>query len=231
MKQVMGAVIMLAAMMGTPCAAQDSDEFQTGDYLANTSPQNNARPLIGLVRRADSLAMNISFISDSRDALTRKEEIHAMLRSALDKAKASGFEFATGNPVLRPVTIGNYQDIGLGWAGREDTSKADVLIKLAMGSNEAETQKRIIAFIGGLERKGRGTISFQSGRLLVVSNPGQYRFDIMKLIAQDARRSAEIFGPEYSADINGIDKNVAWAQLNGTDVFLYLPYAYRITAK
>lgn len=219
------------AIGATPLLAQDAEAPGSSDYLGAANPQRDNRPVIGLRRKADYLAIQISFVSDSRDAVTRTKEIHSMMLGAMEKAKAAGFEFATGNPVLTPVTKENYQTISLQWAGREDTSKADVLIKAAFSESVADTEKRVFAFVNGLAGNGRGTIQRDGSRQLIIRNPEQYRTAIIKLIAEDAKRNAEIFGADYRASVDGLDKSVAWSQLNGTDVFLYVPYTYRITAK
>ncbi|MCP5145569.1 MAG: hypothetical protein H6978_12250 [Gammaproteobacteria bacterium] len=198
------------------------------DYLANATMQKDNRPVIGLTRRADHIAVLVSFTSDTRDAAAREQEIHTMLRAALDRASAAGVELAVGSPILSPVTRDNYADLPLQWAGREDTSKADVLFKVPLTEDANASENRINAFMRDIPRTGRGTIVRSSGRLLVVRNPAQYRADIIKLVAEDVRRNSEMFGADYRASVDGVDKSVMWSQLNGTDVFLYVPYSYRI---
>jgi hypothetical protein len=228
--------ISLAIICATPAIAQDIDDSQPADYLAGGSPAyagqpQNVRPLVGITRKADFITVMLSFTSDTRDAETRKQEIHSMLLSALDRAKASGFELATGAPVLLSLTKENYQSVTLVWAGREDTSKADVMIKVPLSGTSAEASKKIDAFVRELPRKGRGMITNSLGYSLAIRNPNQYRTEIVRAIADDARHNAEIFGPDYRASVEGLDKPVAWAQVNSTDLFLYLPYSYRVLAK
>lgn len=233
MKHPVLKVAALIAALSMPAMAQIEDD---ADYLGGASPayggpSQNVRPIIGITRKADFLTVMVSFTSDSRDANTRKQEIHTMLLTALDRAKSSGLELATGTPVLLPLTKENYQSVALTWAGREDTSKADIMIKVPLAGTAGEASKRISEFAQNLPRNGRGIISNSYGYTLAIRNPNQYRADIVKAIADDVRRNAEIFGPDYRASIEGLDKPVAWAQVNSTDMFLYLPYSYRIVAK
>jgi hypothetical protein len=217
-------------LAAAPSAAQDDD--WSGTYLVTSqSGQRAAPPVVVLQRRADDMVMMISFTSDTRDALDRTQEVHAMLLDALTKGSAAGLSLSTGNPVLVPLTRDNYRNIAMGWAGREDTSKADVFVSVPLAGTPAEAEKRIDAFVQSLTRQGRGTIYKSGGRSLAVRNPGQYRAQIVELIAADVRDNAAIFGPDYRAVIDGIDRPVLWSQVDETDVFLYLPYTYRIVAK
>ena len=233
MKSVFFYLSALAVCAISPALAQDSEP---SDYLASPTANYSGRPdqalpVIGLKRKADFVLVQISFSSDSRDATTRIQEIHKMLLAAIDRSKAAGLELATGSPVLVPLTNANYQSVSLGYGGREDTSKADIFAKLPLTGTAEEAGKRVAAFVKDLPRNGRGSIANFTTNTLVVRNPQQYRPAIVKAIAEDVRRNAEIFGPDYRGSIDGLDKPVSWIQLNSTELFLYVPYSYRIMAK
>ena len=148
---------------------------------------------------------------------------------ALVKSDAAGLSLATGSPVLVPLTRANYQNIALQYAGREDTSKADVMISVPLTGTPADAEKRVDSFLGSLKRSGRGTITKSYGtRMVGLRNPEQFRAQIVRLIADDVRANAEVFGPDYRGVVDGIDKPVLWSQVGEADVFLYLPYSYRI---
>jgi FtsP/CotA-like multicopper oxidase with cupredoxin domain len=66
---------------------------------------------------------------------------------------------------------------------------------------------------------------------LTIVNPDQYRDAIVQLVADNARRYAAMFGPDYAVQVGGIDGQVFWSQVSGTDVFLYVPYRYTIVPK
>ena len=217
-------------LAATPALAQDSPDWE-GTYLAppQQSQQRGPPPVIGLKRRADFIVIMVTFTSDSRDALVRRQEIHAMLLDALGKSDAAGLGLATGSPVLVPLTRANYQNIALQYAGREDTSKADVMISVPLTGTPADAEKRVDSFLGSLKRSGRGTITKSYGtRMVGLRNPEQFRAQIVRLIADDVRANAEVFGPDYRGVVDGIDKPVLWSQVGEADVFLYLPYSYRI---
>jgi hypothetical protein len=233
-RKIHGAMLLIAAAMSS-VQAQDSDPLDNGDYLAGSdarnSNQNQSRPVIGLSRKADYIVVPVSFTSDSRDSAVRTKEIHTMLAAALDKSPASGLELNSGTPILRPVTKENYKLLQMLWAGREDTSKVDILLKVPLTRTVAEVDKQVDAFIRSLPQSGRGTIVKSLSRQVAIRNPEQYRGAIVALIAEDVRRNAQAFGPDYRGAIDGLDKPVLWVQSNDTDVFLYLPYSYRIIAR
>ena len=64
-----------------------------------------------------------------------------------------------------------------------------------------------------------------------MANPDQYRDAIISLVAEDAKHSAELFGPDFTVNITGIDGQVAWSQISSTEVFLYIPYRLTITPR
>ncbi len=227
-------ILVLATAFAAPGVAQESDDSQDADYQAYSSqPQQSNFPLIGITRKADFLLVSVAFSSDTREGVTRESEIHKMLLAAIDRAKASGLELATNASILAPLTKSNYKAVPMGSAGRVDTSKVDILVKVALTGTAEEATKRIDDFVKNLPRNGRGSIAntYFKTHTLAVRNPGQYRSAIVKAIAEDVRRNAEMFGPDYRASVAGIDKSVAWMQVNSTDVFLYMPYSYRIFAK
>jgi hypothetical protein len=235
MKPAMHLAAALLGVLAAPTQAQDSGTSDGGDYLAGADARNSSqvpnRPVIGLKRKADFIVVLVSFSSDSRDALVRTKEVHSMLAAALDSANGAGLELNSGAPTLMPVTKANYASLPMQWAGRVDTSKVDVFVKVPLSGTTADADKRIDTFIKALPRNGRGMIVKNLGRQLAIRNPEQYHSAIVAMVADDVRRNAAAFGPDYRGSIDGLDKPVLWIQSNDTDVFLYLPYSYRIIAK
>ncbi len=189
------------------------------------------RPVIGLRRQADSAVQRIAISSDSRDEATRKREIHTMLLAALDRASAAGIELVTGNLELTPVTRANYQDLIFTGAGRIDTSKIDLMAKARLDGSTSSAQSRIDGFVKGVPANGRALMEKAGMLSLTIVNPDQYRDTIIKAVSENARRHAAMFGPEYAVSVSGIDGQVAWSQVSGTEVFLYIPYRYSIVPK
>jgi hypothetical protein len=226
------AFFLAAAILGiaiVPARAQDANAPGLGEVIVNSNRMSaryalQDRPVVGLRRQADSAVLQVSISSDKR-------EIHAMLLAVLDRAAAAGVELVTGNFELTPVTKANYQDLPLFPAGRVDTSQVSVMIKVKLAGSTATAEQRLNAFIKSVPRTSRGAMDKAGALTLTIVNPDQYRDAIVKLVAENARNYAAMFGPDYAVQVSGVDGQVFWSQVSGTDVFLYVPYHYTIVPK
>ena len=229
------AAVMLAFSAGTafalPLGAQDLGEVMVTANRMGAPYAQQDRPFVGLRRTADAAVMPLVITSDTREGETRKQEIHTVLLAALDQAAASGFEIVSGAFQIEPVTRTNYASLPLVPAGRVDTSQVRVLVKTRLAGTAAETNARLLRFIGSLRGAGRATAEYGGPSALTVVNPDQYRDAIVSLVAENARHNAELFGPDFTFSITGIDGHVAWSQISSTEVFLYIPYRYTIVPK
>lgn len=229
------AAIALAIGAGA-AVAQPSGAPSLGEVMV-TANRTNApyaqqdRPVVGLRRTADAAVMPLVIASDTRDAEARKQEIHTALLAAMDRAAASGFEIVSGTFRVEAVTRENYARLPLMPGGRVDTSQVRVLVKTRLAGTATETEARLRRFIASLRGTGRATVEFGGGLTLTVANPDQYRDAIIGLVADDAKHSAALFGPDFTINISGIDGQVAWSQVSGTEVLLYIPYRYTIVPK
>ena len=231
------ALLATAAATATvPVFAQNAGTPGLGEVVVTGNRLNaryaqQDRPVVGLRRQADAAVLQLSIASDSRDPETRKREIHAILLAALDRAAAAGLDLVTGGFELTPVTKASYQDLPLVSAGRVDTSQATLMAKVRLAGSITAAEQRLDAFIKSVPRTGRGTIDKVGGLSLTIVNPDQYRDAIVQLVADNARHYAAMFGPDYAVQASGVDGQVSWSQVSGTDVFLYVPYRYTIVPK
>lgn len=236
MKPLFFLALAMLASSAPPLFAQQASAPGLGEVVV-TANRNNARyaqqdrPAIGLRKQADSAVIQVAVSSDSRDEATRKREIHDILLDAIDRSTAAGVELVTGSFELIPVTKANYQELSFQSAGRVDTSQVNVMIKVKLVGSTAVAEQRLNAFVKGVARSGRGAIDKIGGVTLTIVNPDQYRDAIVKLVADNARHHAAIFGPDYAVQLNGVDGHVFWSQVSSTDVFLYMPYRYTIVPK
>lgn len=236
MKPVICFAAAMLATVSAPSLGQSATAPDMGEVLVSANRLNARyaqadRPVIGLRRQADSAVMQIAISSDSRDEATRKREIHSMLLAALDRAAAAGIELVSGGFELEQVTKANYQELPLVYAGRVDTSKVDLMIKVKLAGSATNAEQRLNAFIKSNPKLGRGAIDRVSGLTLTIVNPDQYRDPIIKLVAENAKQQAAVFGPDYAVQISGIDGQVFWSQITSTMVFLYVPYRFTIVPK
>ncbi|MEG3152866.1 TonB-dependent receptor [Sphingomonas sp. ZT3P38] len=232
----LAAALLATATAAVPAFAQNAGTPGLGEVVVTGNRLNaryaqQDRPVVGLRRQADAAVLQLSIASDSRDPETRKREIHAILLAALDRAAAAGLDLVTGGFELTPVTKASYQDLPLVSAGRVDTSQATLMVKVKLAGSITAAEQRLDAFIKSVPRTGRGTIDKAGGLSLTIVNPDQYRDAIVQLVADNARHYAAMFGPDYAVQASGVDGQVSWSQVSGTDVFLYVPYRYTIVPK
>jgi hypothetical protein len=224
------------AWASPPALAQQPEAAGLGEVVVTATRGNiryfqQDRPVVGLRRAADSAAMPLAISSDSREEAIRKREIHTALLAAIDRAAAGGLELVSGTFQLSPITRANYQELPFQWAGRVDTSKVDLMVKVRLAGSAAAAEKRLVDFINAVPRSGRAAVEKTGAMTLTILDPDQYRDAIVQLVAQDARHNAGIFGPDFTFNISGIDGAVSWSQVSSTDVFLSLPYRYTIVPK
>ncbi len=209
-------------------------------------------PVIGFKRQADSAVRNIDIVSDSREEDMRRREVQAMLLDAIDRAKTAGFSLVTGQLELVEVTRANWQDQFPELAGKvkdadededddddddegqmayEDDGGSTVIrlkVKTKLDGSISNAQQKISGFIKGVPATGRSLIVPQGGLSLTIINPDQYRDEIYKRIATGATHAVSFYGPEYGVEVVGLDRDVAWQQVSNTEVFLYIPYSFKI---
>jgi hypothetical protein len=231
---VLAALVVGVAVV--PLSAQDVSGPGLGEVVVTANRLNaryaqQDRPVIGLRRQADSAVVQVSISSDSRDEADRKREIHTMLMSALDRAGAAGVEIVTGSFELVPVTKANYQELPMVGAGRIDTSRVSFIVKTRLAGSVTNAEKKLGDFVKSVPKMGRGAIDRGGGVTLTIIDPDQYRGAIVKLVAENARAQAAVFGPDYAVQVSGIDGQVYWSQVSNTDVFLYIPYRFTIVPK
>jgi hypothetical protein len=207
-------------------------------------------PVIGFKRQADSAVRNIEIVSDSREEDMRRREVQAMLLDAIDRAKKDGFSLVTGQLELVEVTRANWQDQFPELAGKvkdadedddddddegqmayEDDGGSTVIrlkVKTKLDGSINNAQQKISGFIKAVPVTGRSLIVPQGGLSLTIINPDQYRDEIYKRIATGAQHAVSFYGPEYGVEVTGLDSDVAWQQVSNTEVFLYIPYSFKV---
>lgn len=223
-------LIILAAALAAPAAAQDSAEIIVTGTRSDGEFYSDDAPLIGLKRAADFAVRPVRITSDSRDPQRRRDEIFAMLKSAIDRAPAARVELAFGDYVVEPLTAGNYRNLPVGGDSRPDTSQVSFLVKTPLAGMDGKAAlDRIESFIKAVPASGRSEMLPTGDLTLSVVGPEQYRPQILDLVAADARTVAGRFGPDYRVELRGADQAVAWSRASLTEVFLYVPYNYSVT--
>jgi hypothetical protein len=255
---VAGLALIAAPLSAQDDDGDMGEVVVTASRMNSISPISIAAekpPVIGLKRIADSAVRTIEIVSDSREESMRKSEVQAMLLDAIDRAKRDGLFLVTGQFELVEVTRANWQDQFPGLGGKaevaddendeddyddddsvsevafeDDGSNATVRLKLKtkLDGSIGNVQQKISRFVRGVPVTGRSQMKQKGGLSLTIVKPEQYRDEIYRRIAEGAKHAGSFYGTEYGVNVSGLDSDIAWKQLNNTEVFLYIPYRFSI---
>lgn len=213
------------------------------------------RPIIGLRRQADSALRRLEITSDSLDEDVRRKEVEAMLLAALDRARKDGITLVTGEFEVIEVTRANWAELFPALSGKTDDADDDddddedddengkaavrfeddgntatlrLMAKTPLSGSIAEAQRRIAQFARAVPANGRSQLHQRGTLSLTIVKPEQYRDEIYRRIAQGAQHAAGFYGEGYGVELTGLDREIAWAQVSNTEVFLYIPYHFTV---
>ena len=211
----------------------------TGTLIHKRNNDDQPKPVVPpaaiqmLRRTADFAIQQVVVESDTVNEADAKKEVLAMVRKAIDLAGSSGVLVASGEVVVEPLTIGNYNDLKV-LDGEDDDNDPDdkidgqfakflVKVPLAPGIEARTALARIDQFIKKVPQVGRAQMKPFSDLTLSVVNPEQYRGAIIDLVAKDTAATSAKFGPGYGVEVTGLDKPVQWKRASLTEVQLFLP--------
>jgi hypothetical protein len=257
MKAIAIATLGSLFLFASPLLAQDENAeiVVTGNRISRPPVAAERRPVIGLKRQADSAVRNVEIVSDSREQDMRKREVQAMLLAAIDRAKQEGFSLVTGQYEIVEVTRANWQDTFPGLVRKEDnegeedddddeddenrvqsgfeddgsTTTVRLRVKTKLEGSIDKAQQKISRFVKSIPATGRSVMEQKGGLQLTIINPEQYRDELYRRIATGAKHAASFYGVEYSVNVTGLDRDIAWEQVSNTEVFLYIPYYFAIS--
>lgn len=226
-----GGVPVAATAQGLQNNSNIAAEIVVTGTRKSADYYDDEQTVVGLRRPADSAVQSVTIMSDSRDESTRKSEINAMLASAIQRAGANGVELVTGDFELTPLTSTSAKDMIFRPSNRPDTSQIQFFVKAQLSGSTGGAQERIDRFVKSVPPSGRALMEKRGNLTLTIINPDQYRDQIVKLIADEAKKNAAYFGPDYGVEVGGLNEQLSWSQVSGTEVFLYIPYRFTFRPK
>lgn len=222
----------LALVAGPIAVAQDSDVSEivvTGSRMQDYEPTET--PAIVLRKRADNILTSIEVTCDTRDPVQRRAELKATLQALVKGAAAAGIELAVEtDDIVRKFDQADLDGI-IRAAAKVDTSTATLTLKTKVLPTDTydSVTGRVEAFVKRTPKTGRTEVLMSGGWDLTLIGPGQYRNDIINLVAADANRTAKAFGEGYSVVVEGLTLPVTWYQSAPLELALYIPYRQTIT--
>ena len=238
MRKFLIGLVVVAALGGVaPAFAQDDGTSEiVVTAMKRLTPDDEDRikekpvpvpAAVQMLRRtADFAIQQVTIASDTVGEDEAKKEVFAMVRKAIDLAGSSGVLVASGEIVVEPLTMANYNDLQVG----DDDDDVDgqfvkflVKVPLAPGIDAKAALAKIDQFIKKVPQVGRAEMKPYSELTLSVVNPEQYRGAIIDLVAKDTAATSAKFGAGYGVEVTGLDKPVQWKRAGLTEVQLFLP--------
>jgi hypothetical protein len=231
------AAALTAILAPSPAAAQGEESIVVTasrvDRDSYDQYYDEEQSAIGLTRKADNFVKPIFINSDSRDPDVRRAEVTAMLEETMRLAARQGIVLVAGNYKLAVLTPETLKELSYVTGSRPDTTRVKIYARLPVGGAFAgveEVDKAIATFVKTVPVSGRSYIETGSTDL-AINNPQSYRGAVVKAIADEAKRYAAMFGPDYGIEIRGLDSELYFKQASETEVFLYISHSFVIRPK
>ncbi|MEQ1514634.1 MAG: hypothetical protein ABL934_18415 [Lysobacteraceae bacterium] len=216
-----------------PVAAQDQTDSL--DTIVVTGSRIGYRdllktPAISLTKPGDFLTQDIILSNDSRDAETRKRELHDTIAKLI---VAAGSRFRVlHNGAYRATLDRNSDQVPL----EEDDDRPDAnLVRIQIRADLGGDSSRATAVIADMRRfaesavkVGRTEIDFDGESGLAMSRPERYRYEIIAAIADDARRLVDSLGMQCKVELDGLNSRIEWQRVSASELLLYIPYTMTV---
>jgi hypothetical protein len=214
--------LVLAASLTGGAGAQE-----TVVVTAERIGYDSEAPSVTLAQRADHLITKVRVVCDTRDTAKRKDELRQTLRGMIEEAsRTPSISLSVGDEMLVDFTE-KMLDKVIVPDSKADTSDAYVVIRTELTDNDTfdGATQRIKDFIAHTPKSGRTEILNEQPFNLGIVKPERYRAELVARIAQDAKQTAALFGPDYTPRLEGLQHKIQWYQSGQLDLALYIPYS------
>jgi hypothetical protein len=189
-------------------------------------------PSVTITKKADFLVQNIRLVNDSRSPERRKAEIVSTIENLLERADSMrGMALSYGQGFLEPINLNDESLQLLEDRERFDTSYVDLYAKVALdpGGTPKSQIARLREFVASVEKAGRTEIEPLGDIGLSIIGPEQYRYEIIRKIAEEKTRIIEAMQADCDFSIGGLEGRVEWERTSVSEVTLYIPYGIEIS--
>jgi hypothetical protein len=223
------AMLLLAGTAVAQDGGSQLDRIEvTGSRL--TYDELLGTPAIAITRPGDYLLQEVRLVNDSRDAATRKRELHETI-AALLAAAPRDHTVLHGSTYRIALDAGNHRVEVEKDEKRADTSTVSVYLRAPVGAQPSEAEQRIRAlrdFASGTRRVGRTEIDLVGETALGMNRPERFRYELLDAIANDARRVTESMQMECRIELEGLNSRLEWERVSAAELLLYIPYTMTI---
>ena len=219
------ATLILVVLASAARAQSDVEEI-----LVTASRAEAPLPGTSLRRTGDFLLLRVVVTNDTREQAARKREIYDTLRGALASARKHGaIELSVvADEAVIPLRVDS-ATVVLAPGGRPDTSTTTISVKTRIPSKNPDGQALISTlkdFVASIRPVGRTQLEPDGAVDISVVGPDQYRDEIVRRCAEDARKVTQALGGDHRVVLQGIDRPVEWTRSGLLELALYVPYSY-----
>lgn len=229
------SVALVTLLAATPALAQDESYSEIDEVVVTgsriSSDDYAGMPAVTLAHRADFLVQSVALVNDTRDADGRRRELHATLRNLVADAAKQGISLAHGEDFLIPIDASNYE-LPLETRGsRADTNQVSIHVKRPIGAKDEVHAliAQLATFIDKARVEGRTELIPEDEISLSVVNPERYRYEILPLIAADAKKLQASIGGQCRVNLSGLASRVSWERTDIAELTMYLPYKVELS--
>jgi hypothetical protein len=232
----MNRMPILAAILGaTSFVASAQEEASSLDRIEVTGSRITYRdlldtPAISITRKGDYLLQEIRLVNDSRDAATRRSELHATILALLDAA-GERYQLLHGDTYRVALERKNHAVEVAKDGKRPDTSEVVLFLRAAIGDDPSRAEAAIRAlreFASSTKRAGRTEIDLVGETALGMNRPERYRYELLDAIAADALRVTQAMRLDCRIDLDGLNSRLEWQRVSAAELMLYIPYTMTI---
>ena len=224
MKQFLSLVFLIAATL--PATAGISSGNGSVVVVAMPQPRTVA---VAISMPADFVSVPLNVFSEQKNAALAYEESRQAIDMISQKAKEGG-QFRTSSGVVSLSQHKSSYGISSGsWTQPAAAAQLYLLVPFTKErDNIFGAGAEAARFLEGLHLPGKARCEL--GKLqLAVENPEQYRVKVLGEIAQDFKRTREVFSANGSVKVEGLESSVMVRQADDRNVELYLNYSLSIT--
>lgn len=190
-------------------------------------------PAVKLIKKADSILLEVRIFNDSRKKEMRASEMQQTLKRMIElSGKYKNIMLGYGGETFHALNLKNYKDLPLRATGRKiDTNYVDVFVKTPIQKNKNNSQKLIDdikKFIKGISVVGRSELINDDEPILTIINPQKYRYEVIQKIAEDTKNVTASFGSDYRVVVKGLSNPLFWERASIDEMALFIPNSYHV---
>jgi len=212
------ALLVVTLVVAQPAMAIGSSVVIAAGYNPNL-------PAVRIQTRADYVAVPINVHSDAKDAVKRFDQIETALREISSRVKPHAD--LSVRPGVVSLSSQETSKSFSSYASGSSSAQFYVLGALKPDATVFTVAKRIHQVVASAPLTD-GTRIALGNTMLGMDDPEKFRAQLLGLISKSAAEAKKLLGASGPAEIDGLENSVAVAQLNDSEVVVFINYRAKI---